>query len=243
MVRRRVLTRGRAASLAIGAAALAVAGSVTTGAAKTLVVEPRTGATGVPVALSGDCDNEAVSVSVLGRTTGWYDVATVYVDDVLTPTAGRWSLETTMPPETALVSAQCGLTGPHSFAQAVIAPTDADHPTSSIRWAAPTPVDLVPSPLLLPPSYQLEAFTTEGEPVTVRALEGGAIDIEPPSTSPVIVVGWIEFGENAEANQVVSVHSWRIDVLGVPTAFAIDSPATVGKQAVRIGVAHESVNP
>jgi hypothetical protein len=230
------MLRGTAASaLALTAlllGAVALNGSDASAAEGSFEVEPHVGLPGSAVTVTGQC-TETVRLTVKRGATGWYDMPATLVNVSIEPqSGGGWQYAFSMPSTPATVVARCGDGfGPPAV---LIAPDSDALPTVQSIPDGEQFVVLLDNLVM---TDQLRAYTPAGEPVpaTAARIDFNTIEVgvSPPDlVSSVIIVGWITFGENADANQISSVAAWRATLPGTLIRWPaqVDTPAVRGRR-------------
>lgn len=206
-------------------------------ASSTLDVNPRVGAPGSTITVSGTCSGTP-RVVVEGRPGGWYDVPPVYADVSALPPNGPFSFTTSMPVLPSTVRLICTVDGLTEFVQLLISPA-----TGDLATGFATAADggyLVTIPGVVSPEL-LAAFGSTGDPVPLSIVATSpavTVRLEPAAgVTDVVIVGMQDLGENADARQVVRVQGWAVNLPGaiattttsstMTTATVVDEPSTV----------------
>jgi LPXTG-motif cell wall-anchored protein len=194
-------------------------------ASSEMQVNPRVGAPGTTITVSGACAGTP-RVIIAGRPGGWYDVPPVYADVVALPSNGPFSLTAPMPVLPSTVRLLCTSGGVTEIVQQLISPATGD--LVQVFAIAAGGGYLVSIPAVVSPQL-LAAFGLTGDAVPLSVVATSAVvtvRLEPPvGVSDVVIVGLETLGENAEARQNVRVQGWTVHLSGAVAATSTTSTA------------------
>jgi hypothetical protein len=168
-------------------------------------VGPRVSPAGTTVTAvgSGCADAPSVTVRVEAAATGWYDVPPAYATRTTTTRSdGTWHVTFPMPPGVASVTATCGGSA------------------AGLGSVAPVPVGgHYPAPtrsgdrFVVSSAQRPEVFGPDGTPVPTTPVDGTSVSFAAHDLpARVVVLGRVDFGENAEAHQVSAPEARTYDI-------------------------------
>jgi hypothetical protein len=170
------------------------------------IVHPRVSPTGTTVFMEGvGCPDGTVEIRVRAAASGWYDIPPEYFV-TYRPTAadGAWSATFSMPVGPATVVAYC-------FDEAIAVGTIAPAPVGGHYPAPPAEGN----DYVVRSAERPEVFAADGTPIAVRP------DPSDPAAmrfvarnlpARLVVIGVVDFGENADARQVRSISATTYDI-------------------------------
>lgn len=185
--------------------------------APSIVVAPRVATSGSPLVATGNCVGTPRLI-VTGRPAGWYDVPPVFVDaDQATDANSNWTATFPMPVIPSRVTVRCTNGGVTEVVEALVSPSAGDIVQLTAEPSdTGTTIVTIPKPA---PFGPFEAFTPTGVSVPLVILNASTMRVELSSVGNpgrVIIVGFENLGENANARQVTRVQGWFVEVPARP---------------------------